>query len=100
MSSQQVVRDMLDCGEICGRILGSHATLFISEEAVHEPAHALDSPLTPNDIRQCVCGDSWRGDVESGFALGFVVDLFATGVMQHDIVREHGAEAEELAIER
>lgn len=54
MTPQQVVSDVFDGGEIGRGMFGSDTAFVVCEEAVHQPVHAFDGPMAPDDVTELV----------------------------------------------
>ena len=92
--ADQVVRHVLERGEIGGRVFGSHAAFVVAEHHVHDPMQAVfDRPMIadhrPDEFRR----QDQRSDVEARFALCLSVD-FARAFDHDDALQDpaiHGA---------
>src|SRR3954451_7062345 len=81
--TEQVLRHVLDGGEIGRSVFGANPALVIAEEHVHDPMQAvLDRPMAAHDRSEEVCQHDQGGDVEACLLLGFSSNLAAA--FDHD----------------
>ena len=54
MTAQEVVGHVFDGCEIGRGMFGSDPALVVPEQAVHQPVHALDRPMTTDGVTEFV----------------------------------------------
>src|SRR5271165_2632817 len=68
--SEHVEGDVLDDGEVEGRVVGSHAAFVVAEDYVEDPTEAVfDHPMTADHWPEGVGEQGERGNIET--RLGF-----------------------------
>jgi len=81
--SEQVLRHVLDGGEIGRSMFGPNPALVIAEDHVHDPVQAvLDGPMAAHDRSEEVRQHDQRGDIKACFLRGFSINLAAA--FDHD----------------